>query len=147
MNGGYRVCLWFLVLFGSSACVLSQTTTYNCTLLVKYPAWLADKHAEYVKWSNESFLHHPTQQARFRDLFEVNYDELGDVDYSGNDRNTFWAEKFAGSNDLTDTEYFKELYKRRAQAMFNRKPVREVYNDDPDYTYITELDKQLLNRK
>lgn len=126
--------------------VISEVKEEACTLLIKYPAWLADKHAAYVRWNNESFRDNALHQQRLKKLYESNYNEHQDTDYSGNDDSAFWAEKFSKEEEVRDSQYFKDLYKRRAQAMFNRKPVREVYNDDPDNTYITDLDKQLINQ-
>lgn len=71
--------LILIVLF-ASGCVECKINDEPCTLLIKYPTWLANKHAAYVKWNNETFFNNPEHQRRFKKLYESNYNERQDLE-------------------------------------------------------------------
>lgn len=118
----------------------SSMTQLNCTLLIKIPHWLALKHKEYVKFAAANL----TSMGEMYKLYALEYDLGAKMDDSAD--HAFWAEEF-NNDTLASSSYFKELYKQRSKAIYDKQPIQELYDSESDNMYITDIDKQFITSR
>lgn len=141
VHGSIAMVIFLFLCFGDSEMLNGNNKrTHNCTLLIKIPNWLARKHNTYVEYAKND-LHLGDMLAS---LYDSEYNETNDLSSTNNQ--PYWAEQF-NNDPKSSNSYFKNLYKRRAQAMFHKNPHAQTYDLDNESTFISEMDKQFITRK